>query len=192
MAKEDDDSPPAPDERWRSLIEQYGRYLRHVIVRHCPRDLGLSFDDIEQEARLRLWKALRDERKIDDPASYLYRIAATATIDAIRRVKARREEPLEPAGDEEGAFGEVQIADAKADLEPSASRALLLGRVQEVLGQFPPERRRLIGLHLQGFTSQEIADLHGWTEPKARNLVSRALRDLRENLRALGIEYEGD
>lgn len=32
----------------------------------------------------------------------------------------------------------------------------------------------------------------GWTEPKARNLIYRGLEDLRETLRAEGIEYEID
>jgi RNA polymerase sigma-70 factor (ECF subfamily) len=186
---EDEGSNATADERWRALIEQYGRYLRRVVTRLCPRDLGLSFDDVEQEARLRLWKALRDERKIDDPASYLYRIAATATIDAIRRVRARREEPLEDP-DQEGA--NAMLADTAPSLERSADRSLLLQRIEQALEGVPPDRRRLLRLHLQGFTTQEIADLHGFSEPKVRNLVYRTLADLRERLRGLGIQYEGD
>jgi RNA polymerase sigma-70 factor (ECF subfamily) len=188
----DEASDRAPEERWRALIEQYGRYLRRVIVRLCPRDLGLQFDDIEQEARLRLWKALQGERRIDDPASYLYRIAATATIDAIRRVRARREDSLEDeAGEEDTGKGAV-MACAATSVEEAAGRGILIERVEGVLRGLPPERRRLLRLHFQGFSSQEIADLLEWTEPKARNLVYRTLRDLRESLRAQGIEYEGD
>jgi RNA polymerase sigma factor (sigma-70 family) len=179
-----------PDERWRSLIDQYGRYLRCVITRLCPRTLGLRFDDIEQEARLRLWKAVRDERPIDDPAAYLYRIAATTTIDAIRRVKAYREEPLDPDGEVEAIAAEV--AAAGSCVERSTERRILLQKVEQAMGRLSGQRRRLLGLHLQGFTSQEIADLHGWTEPKARNLVYRSLRELRQDLRAQGIDYEGD
>jgi RNA polymerase sigma-70 factor (ECF subfamily) len=178
-----------PDERWRALIDQYGSYLRRVVIRLCPRNLGLNFDDVEQEARIRLWKALQGERKIDDPASYLYRIAATATIDAVRRVKARREEPLDHP-DEENPRDD--LADAKPSPERSADRELLFQRIQSVLERFPPDRRYLVHLHLQGFTTDEIADLQGWTEPKARNLVYRTLAELRANLRAQGIEYESD
>jgi DNA-directed RNA polymerase specialized sigma24 family protein len=57
---------------------------------------------------------------------------------------------------------------------------------------FPPDRSGVLRLHVQGFTTQEIADLHAWTEPKARNVVYRTLGELRDRLRALGIEYEGD
>ncbi|MGH9199086.1 MAG: hypothetical protein ACRD1T_25575, partial [Acidimicrobiia bacterium] len=44
----------------------------------------------------------------------------------------------------------------------------------------------------QRFTNQEIADLLGWSEPKARNLLYRGLKELRSRLRLLGIEYELD
>jgi DNA-directed RNA polymerase specialized sigma24 family protein len=47
-------------------------------------------------------------------------------------------------------------------------------------------------LHLEGMTTQEIGNLLGWTEPKARNLVYRGLQDLREQLRAEGVDYEAD
>ncbi|MGH9802828.1 MAG: RNA polymerase sigma factor, partial [Blastocatellia bacterium] len=80
--------------KFNSIVEEYGRFLRQTILRVCPRDLGLQFDEIEQEARLRIWKALESEREIRDLTSYLYRIAVTATLDAVRRVKRKREEQL--------------------------------------------------------------------------------------------------
>ena len=183
-------SNPGPDERWRALIDHYGRYLRRVVIRLCPRYLGLRFDDIEQEARIRLWNALKAEREITDPASYLYRIAATATIDAVRRVKARREEPLEPErGDDDAA---PRLSAPGSSVERAAERAILMERVEEAIGRLPPDRAAVVGLHLHGFTTQEIADLRGWTEPKARNVVYRTLRELREDLRARGVDYEGE
>lgn len=56
---------------FNSVIEEYGKFLRQTIVHFCPKDLGLQFTDIEQEARLWLWRALRSEREINDLASYL-------------------------------------------------------------------------------------------------------------------------
>ena len=66
------------EERFNLVVEEFGVLLRRAIVRFCPRDKGLQFDDIEQEARLRLWRALQNEREVTNYASYLYRIAATA------------------------------------------------------------------------------------------------------------------
>jgi RNA polymerase sigma-70 factor (ECF subfamily) len=77
----------AVEERFNAVVEEFGTLLRRAIVRYCPHDKGLHFDDIEQEARMRLWRALQSEREVTNYASYLYRIAATATIDALRALR---------------------------------------------------------------------------------------------------------
>ncbi len=75
-------------------MEEFGRLLRQATIQLCPKDLGLQFNDIELEARLKLWRALESEREIRDPASYLYRIAMTVILDAVRGIKARRERTI--------------------------------------------------------------------------------------------------
>jgi RNA polymerase sigma-70 factor (ECF subfamily) len=86
---------------FNAILEKYGAFLRQTIARICPKDLGIQFDDIEQESRLRLWRAIEAEREINFHGSYIYKIAVSVTIDAIRRAKARREEQLRLAEDEE-------------------------------------------------------------------------------------------
>ena len=181
--------------RFNSIIEEYGKILRQTIVHFCPKDLGLQFTDIEQEAQLRLWRALLSEREIHDLASYLYRIAETTTLEAIRRVKTKREEQLRLAEEaEEEERGELLhlIADSRGSPECQAQRQELVSKLKAALARLPDNRRAAVELRLQEMTSQEIAHLTGWTEPKARNLVYRGLKDLREHLRAEGVEYEID
>lgn len=178
-----------------ALLEKYGALLRSAIAEVCPKKLGLQFDDIEQEARLRLWKALQNETEIENPASYLYRIALTTTIDAVRRATARREDQLRLENDASGEIGlatpAVELATAP-DRSPEslAERRILLRKVQSALARIQADRRRAVGLHLQGFTPFEIAGLLSWSEPKARSLVYRGLRDLRSRLALEGIDYE--
>ena len=181
---------PDQDARFADVLEQYGRLLRDAIARACPRHLGLQFDDLEQEARLRLWKALRDERDIRDLASYIYRVAATTTIDAIRRLKARREEQLSSDGPD--GLERPEPEREAVDGEETLDRRLLLDRVEGVLGRLEGRRSQVVRLHLQGFTTTEMASLLGSTEPSARNLLHRALKELREKLREEGITYAGD
>jgi RNA polymerase sigma-70 factor, ECF subfamily len=180
--------------RFNAVIKEYGRFLRQTIIRFCPKDLGLQFNDIEQEARLRLWRALQSEREIQNLTSYLYRIAVTSTLDAIRRVKSKREDQLLLADEEEEEAGEPQRLVAGPEHAPDlqAERRLLMHKVEAALATMPENRRRAVGLHLQGMTKQEIGDLLGWSESKARNLVYRGLQELREQLRAEGVDYEGD
>jgi RNA polymerase sigma factor (sigma-70 family) len=182
------------------LLEKYGDLLRNAIAEVCPKKLGLQFDDIEQEARLRLWKALQGETEIENPASYLYRIALTTTIDAVRRATARREDQLRLEGDILENHGSAGGGLAGTAAEPAtaperspeslAQRRILLQKVRAALAAVPGDRRRAVGLHLQGFTPPEIATLLSWSEPKARSLVYRGLRDLRSRLAVEGIEYE--
>lgn len=180
------------DSRFTHLLEQYEQVLRQAVARFCPRDVGLQIDEIEQEVRIRLWRALKSEREIREPASYLYRIAATATIDAVRRVKARREESLYFSSAEEEAEEELRPLAANPDDLPDriAAQKQTMQKVAAALARLPDNRRRAVGLHLEGWSSQQIGDLLGWTEAKARNLLYRGLGDLRELLKADGINYE--
>jgi RNA polymerase sigma factor (sigma-70 family) len=187
-------SPSEVEARFNAVIKEYGRFLRQTIIRFCPKDLGIQFSDIEQEARLRLWRALQSEREIQNLTSYLYRIAVTSTLDAIRRVKSKREDQLLLPEEEEEVAGKPQRLVAGPEHAPDlqAERRQLLRKVETALANIPENRRRAVRLHLQGLTKEEIGDLLGWTEAKARNLIYRGLQDLREQLRAEGVDYEAD
>lgn len=180
------------EERFNAVVEEFGILLRRAIVRLCPHDKGLQFDDIEQEARMRLWRALQAEREVTNYASYLYRIAATATIDAMRRVQARHEEQLHILTEQTADDGKIMIAPAPVRDSPEhlAESREALGKVMSAVAKLPDEQRRAVGMYLEGMTSQDVADLMGWSEPKSRNLMYRGLKELRKSLREEGIEYE--
>jgi RNA polymerase sigma-70 factor, ECF subfamily len=176
--------------RFEAIIQEYGKLLRNVIAQNCPGDLGLQVADIEQDACLRLWRAIQTERILTNPASYIYRVAVTATIDAVRRVISRREEQLHSESDDESEIGGVVGADAEQSPDRVAERRQLARIIDSALARLAKNRRLAVELHLQGLGSQEIADLMDWSEPKARNLIYRGLSDLRKHLRAQGVEYE--
>ena len=184
--------PSNVDDRLDELLRDYGAFLRHAIRRLCPSTLGVTADEIEQDARIRLWHALRQERNITDPASYLYRVAASAAIDAVRRVRARRETQMDhPAGPTDDPTVPVRatlVSPARSPEELAVDRQTT-GQIGSAIARLAVNRRRAVGLHLRGFNSTEIARLLGWTEPKARNLTHRGLNDLREILRREGIDF---
>ena len=68
-----------------------------------------------------------------------------------------------------------EAADLGSDMEQRAQLLAVLEQLQRV----DPEKAEAVGLYLQGFTTQEIGDLLGWTEAKARNTVYRSLDALR-------------
>ena len=172
------------------LLERYGRLLRAQIARHCPRHGGIDLGDVEQEARVRLWKAMR-EKELRDPASYIYKVAVSATIDAVRKVLARREDPLpDPRRDAEEGSGSSLPSDPSSSPDAILERKEIAAAVAGAIESLQPNRRQAVALHLQGFTLGEIAGLLRWSEAKVRNLVYRGLEDLREVLRSKGIDVE--
>src|SRR5262249_55399758 len=132
--------------QFNAIIDEYERFLSRTIIRLCPKDMGLDFNDIEQEARLRLWNALRSEREIRDPASFLKRIARNVTIDAIRRVKVKREEQLRLAEDEDEDEGAPHAfpSDPRYSPELEAERRELVGKIQNALARLSDNRRRAV------------------------------------------------
>lgn len=177
------------EDRLAELLGRYSGFLRRTILRVCPRAMGLSCDDIEQEARLRLWSALKNETEIAYPGSYIYKVAVSATLRAIRQAKARREDQLDELGVVNGPPPETFQASPEASPEAIAERRECIRKIDAALQQLRKNRRLAVGLHLQGMTTREIGELLGWSEAKARNLVHRGLTDLRRHLRSAGIEY---
>src|SRR3989442_10088931 len=118
--------------RFNAIVDEYSKFLRAVIARLSPDDLGIQAGEIEQEARLRLRRALLSERKIPDLASYIYKNAATATVEAIRHVKARREEQIPTAKKEE-----EEPAGPENSPERLAERQQIGAKIQQALERLP-------------------------------------------------------
>ncbi|MEM7586067.1 MAG: RNA polymerase sigma factor [Acidobacteriota bacterium] len=184
-------SPDPSDAQFQLILKQYGSWLRGTVRRLCSGGLGIQPEDIEQDVAVRLWQALRSRPVIENPAAFLYRLATTATIDAMRRVQAQRKGVTSSlqGGDSETPADLPATIDSAPTPERTASDRQTLTRVSRALEGLPENRRVAVKLYLQGFKIQEIADLSGWTEPKARNLLYRGLQAVRSELEAAGFEY---
>lgn len=162
-------------------ITRYREAIRRVGARH-----GLSGADLEeilQEVRLRLWRALGSDEKIAAvAASYLYRTAASAALDLIRRRRAR------PGDSIEGGEVAEQLMISK---QPSATELIdsnaAVAEIAASVASLPSGRREVVRMYLAGYGREEIAALLGWTEAKTRNLLYRGLDNLRQSLTAKGI-----
>jgi RNA polymerase sigma factor (sigma-70 family) len=182
------ESALAADGRLRDLLDRYGALLSRAVARVCPK--WLSCDDIEQEARISLWRVLKNEREIAAPASYIHKVALSASLRAIRQARARREESIgDPDGSTKGHAGPLALQTSTAESPHAlAERRELRRQIELGLVQLTENRGLAVRLHLQGLPTAEIGELLGWTEPKARNLVYRGLEDLRHALRASGVD----
>lgn len=142
-------------------------------------------DEVFQEVRIRVWKAAGQVERIADlPASYVYRTAASAALDFIRRRRARRDDRTDSIDSARAADMPLRTPDPLGDRE-------LGSLIESALTDLPVSRCAVVRMYLEGYGSGEIGMLLGWTEAKARNLIYRGLADLREALARRGVGPEG-
>lgn len=144
------------DPRLEQLVGDYSGLIRRVIAHVCGRSYldGQLGDDIEQEVRIALWKRLKSEQPIEDPASYIYVIARRETVHVLMRETSRREQPLPEGADEMPGTTETPLATLEARE---------IGRtIEAALQQLPPDRQRAVRAHLIGLDAGEIGMLTGW------------------------------
>jgi RNA polymerase sigma factor (sigma-70 family) len=166
------------------LLAQFASRLRRVGLRTGLRDQDL--DELLQEVRIRLWRALQTGEKISTvTASYVYNTGRSAAIDLIRRRRESRDERV-PAQETD----ELMIASpTPTQLDYVVSRETV-DQLDAAISSLDVSRAVAVRLYLAGYPREEIGQLLGWTEPKTRNLIYRGLADLRSRLSALGVKPE--
>jgi RNA polymerase sigma-70 factor (ECF subfamily) len=165
--------------------EDYPKLRRDIeiaISRVCPAWLVDRRDDLVQAAMMRVMEIQRkSEGDREFSASYLYRVAHSALVDEIRRIRRRREVALEVDGNEGRAV-------EHGNPERSAAAEEIGRGIRECLASLPRERRLAVALHLQGHKVSEAARLLDCGDKRAENLVYRGLADLRRCLARKGFE----
>ena len=169
---------PALRARLHRLLADYAVKVRQLIDGHGLGQYGIDPADIEQEVRIRLWRALERDRNAAFHTSFIQRVVLTVVIDAVRVASVRPTEPLPDAGDE----GKAAFIEPSAGPEQSASGIERFDRVVACMAELPERRRKAVALHLQGFSLREIGELSGTSEEAARKLLDRGMEALRERL----------
>ena len=164
---------PSREETFEALLQNYSRLVASAIRKVCSRRWLSLVPDVEQEVYAALWKRLGSGKEIDHPASYVYKVALTTALAAVRK-HGPDTSPLE--GDALGSPGQEP---GLSGLLP-AEQVRLLG---EALERLAPEEERAVRAHLAGFSPVEVARLYGWTESVARHRIYRAIDALKEAMK---------
>ncbi len=169
---------------------QLHRDLVRAVDRVCPRWMADRADDLVQVALMRVMEIQRKKEGTAELSGfYLKKVAYSAMIDEIRRLRRRQEVSLEGGSDEEEAAAPVYDPAAPTPDPERASAGRQVGRaIRDCLGRMVPPRRHAVTLNLQGHSVPEIGRLLGWTAKKAENLVYRGMSDLRGCLGEKGIQ----
>jgi RNA polymerase sigma-70 factor (TIGR02960 family) len=184
-------------EAFRELVEPYQRELQV----HCYRILGSAQDaeDALQETLLTAWRSLDGFEQRSSLRTWLYRIATTRSLNALRSSSRRRPmawpsrdvDPPEPTR-----LGEIVwlepypdlLLDDLPDSAPGpqaryeAREAICLAFVT-ALQLLPPRQRAVLILRdVLGFHASEAADLLGTSEQSVASALKRARATLARHL----------
>lgn len=170
-------APNPPEDRYADLRAE----LERCVARVCPRWLADRRQDLVQVAILRVMALEeRGEGNRDLSASYLKRVAYSALVDEIRRVRRRGEVPLAIESKDGG------MASVAPDPERAALGREIGHNIMECLERLVRPRRLAVVLYLQGHNVPQASRLLGWARKRTENLVYRGLADLRGCLEERG------
>jgi RNA polymerase sigma factor (sigma-70 family) len=156
---------------FRTFVDSYHELVRHLTLKLRSRS---DADDVAQETFLKISRMAGDT-VVDNPRSYLFRMADNAAIDHLRRQKVRqRLASGEPATE--------QPADAPSPEEQVdyRQRLVLLARIVDGL---PLRQKQAFVLHkFDGLGHQEIAVELGISRSAVEKLLMKALATCRDRL----------
>jgi RNA polymerase sigma-70 factor (ECF subfamily) len=163
-------------------VEALRRRVVSAVKRTCPGWLALQAEDIVQTVVTRLIKMIQTgEGKRTFSSIYLEKAAYGATVDEIRRLSRRREQPV----------SEPEILERVGSPNPGPDDQASAGEVgrgiRDCLRNLVRPRRLAVTLYLEGCSVPETARRMEWTTKKAENLVYRGLSDMRRCLDRKGL-----
>lgn len=127
------------------LVERYWNGVVNMVYRMCgDKDLA---QESTQETFLRAWKNIHSYDTSRPLRSWLYRIAANLTLDALRRAK--------PVLD----IDELELPDRGVDIEADAIQRQRTNAVRKAVLALPPASRQVLVLReYEGMSYQEISE----------------------------------
>jgi DNA-directed RNA polymerase specialized sigma24 family protein len=91
---------PSIDAELRTHVQQllvaYGARVRKLIETYSLAKHGVDGADVEQQIRIRLWRAIDRESSASFNSSYIQRVVLSTVIDAIRSANEQHAEPSLP------------------------------------------------------------------------------------------------
>ena len=161
-------------------FEQLMTPLENLIWRVCWHYTGQreTVSDCAQEAMIKIWRSLEGYRGDCAFESWVYRIAANCSMDAMRKQKRDKSESIEPL--KEAGFD-------PADPEPGTEEKVITAerhrQLRENIARLPEEQREaLVMTQLEGISYEDAALRLGVSEGTVKSRVNRAKARLKEIL----------
>ena len=160
------------------FINNISESIKHIIWKNFPKTSSDEQEDITQEVKLKIWKILSSEKRIENLRSYLWKVVYTTALDIINNKTKHIKTQNEVKIDFTNIISEVDVHSVESILEKKETETFLL----EAINSLSQNRRIVIKLHLSGMNIIEIADFLCWSESKVNHLYYRGIEDLKKRL----------
>ena len=161
----------------QECLRSYGGLILTIARKLLP---AAEVEDAVQEVFIELWRqAARFDPTRAKETTFVALVARRRCIDRLRR---------RSSGPDLEALGERDPAEA---IDPSRPAEVTeeVARVQELIGDLPPERQLALRLSIrEGLTHREIAERTGMPLGTVKTHIRRGLIRVREQLAASGAE----
>ena len=171
------------DLAWEALVRTYQASV-YAVTRHYLRDPEEA-RDTAQEVFVRLYERLGSFAGGDTFKAWLLRAARNASIDRLRRLKARPPATDVPAEDAALASDDDPERDAQDE-----ARSRLVRRAVSLLSD--KNREVLLLKEIQGLKVEEVAEILGLPVGTVKSRSSRARIELASALRRLDPSFGAD
>jgi RNA polymerase sigma-70 factor (ECF subfamily) len=172
----DESQDRSHDNALEELVRQHSRLvyrIAYAALRSHP-----DAEDSTQETFLRVLCYRRSLDAVENPKTWLARIAWRVAVERSQQRGRKREVPID---DPEKPVAEVQSADASADDALHGSQ--LGARLERLIAALPEKLRQpLISSAIEEMSPREVAATLGINEAAVRSRVFRARQILKEKL----------
>jgi RNA polymerase sigma-70 factor (ECF subfamily) len=159
-------------EEFRMKVLPEGRRLYALAFRFLNN--REEAEDAVQEVMMKLWAERGEKRKYASLAAWCTTVTRNCCIDMLRRRKRWTMEPLKDPGGADSLCSGNTGADEKR---------VAAGLVAEIVSRMKePGRSAVIMRDLEGYSYEETAEALESNVPAARTLISRARKEIREEM----------
>ncbi len=168
---------------FENILYRFTCFMNNHIQKFNVQKNGLDPDDIFQEVKIKIWKLIKNGKKINNYPSYIKKIIYSSVIDQLRKTK--REEIIFTKEKQK------QISEQRRNYLDDISLTIHMEKkINKSVNSLIESRRKVVKLFLLNMTIDEISTFLHWSKDKTRNLLYRGLSDLKKILKKEGIEYE--
>jgi RNA polymerase sigma-70 factor (ECF subfamily) len=158
------------EQQYEDMLREYGAGLSRLAMSYESR--AHAREDLLQDIKLALWRALPEFRGECSLRTFVYRIAHNRGLRHVYR--RRRQFPA--------AEGTDEIADPKSDPETSAIRNSMRTSLIGAVRSLPIVYRQVVTMTLESLSYAEIAMVLGISESNVAVRLNRARALLRDKL----------